>query len=261
MGPNVKSIAVIIPVVGEWRRHNLEMALHFLHRQSFKDIEIILVEQTDCNIGGQRSKKCFFKDAPVDKYVAVSNTINHEFNQPWLANVGAQLANAKKLLFYDSDLVTRKHYLRNVNDFNEPFFYAWSRCVHYTQKISKKICNMKKFIEDPNATEHVAGVKAHEGYSVCADRDFFFERLGCYNENLFGWGGNDNEISARVRYILGRGINALPVPIYHLWHPRGYAKSTNRKFVIAARQNPKRITNLLLEKSMGNVENPTLIKI
>ncbi|KKK67956.1 hypothetical protein LCGC14_2948880, partial [marine sediment metagenome] len=239
MGANVKSIAVIIPVVGQWRKQNLEMALLFLRRQSFKDIEIILIEQTDCKIDGQRSERKFFSNAPVDKYMAVINTTNHEFNQPWLANVGAQMADAKKLLFFDSDLIVRKHYLKNVNEFNEPFFYAWNKCLHNSQKISNKMYKMKKLLNDPNAEEQVAGVKAHEGYSVCADSDFFFKQLGCYNENLFGWGGNDNEISVRVRHVLGRGIKPLPVPIYHLWHPRGYAKSTNRKFVTAARRDPE----------------------
>ena len=261
MGTNVKSIAVIIPVVGEWRKQNLAMALMFLRKQSFQDIEIILVEQTDCKIGGQRSKRAFFNKAPVDKYIAVTNTINHEFNQPWLANVGAQLADAKKLLFFDSDLITRKHYLKNVHEFDEPFFYAWNKCLHYSQKITSKIYQTKKLLSDSNAEEHIAGVKAHEGYSVCTDRDFFFKQLGCYNENLFGWGGNDNEISARVRHFLGRGIKSLPVPISHLWHPRGYAHSTNRGFVIAARKNPERITNLLLNKKLGSTKNPTLIKI
>jgi len=261
MGTDVKSVAVIIPVVGEWRKKNLEMSILFLRRQAFKDIEIILVEQTDCNIGGQRSKRKFFSNAQVDKYIAVTNTLNHEFNQPWLANVGARLANARKLLFYDSDLITRPQYLKNVSEFGESFFYAWNKCVHYTQKVSNKICNKRKLLNDQNATEYKPGVKAQEGYAVCVDRSFFFEQIGCYNENLFGWGGNDNEISARVRHILGRGIRALPSPIYHLWHPRGYAKRTDRKFVVAARNNPKRITNLLLKKTMGNPKNPTQIKI
>jgi len=261
MGTNIKSIAVIIPVVGEWRRRNLETSLLFLKRQSFKDVEIILVEQINCNIGKQKSKRKFFSNAPVDKYISVTNSINYEFNQPWLLNVGAQLANARKLLFYDSDLLTRTHYLKNVNEFDEPFFYAWNKCVHYSQRIANNIHKKKKLLDDPNATEYRPGVKAHEGYAVCVNREFFFKQLGCYNENLFGWGGNDNEISARVRCILGRGIQALPVPIYHLWHPRGYAKSTNRRFVIAARNNPKRITNLLLKQMMGSTKNPTPIKI
>jgi hypothetical protein len=261
MGTTVKDIAVIIPVTGRWRQRNLEMALLFLRRQSFTNFETILVEQIDCKIGGQQSKTKFFENMPVDKYIAVANTINHEFNQPWLSNIGANLAAAKKLLFYDSDLIVRRHYLKNVYEFNEPFFYAWNNCFHYTQKITDKIYQKKRLLDDPNATRHSAGVKAHEGYSVCADSAFFFKQLGCYNENLFGWGGNDNEIAARARHTLGRAIRFPSVPIYHLWHPRGYTKSTNRRFVMAARQDPARITSLLLEKAMGNKKNPTLIDI
>lgn len=261
MGTTLKKLSVIIPITGKWRANNLSICLEFLRRQTFKDFEVVLVEQINCGIARQRSKNTFFKNALVDKYIAITNSINHEFNQPWMLNVGAKLAEGEKLLFFDVDLIVRAHYLRNVYEFNEPFFYAWNACFHYTQRISNGVYRKKKLLKDPDAIKYTPGMQAHEGYAIGADRAFFFEKIGCYNENLFGWGGNDNEIAARVRHILGSPFKALPVPVFHLWHPRSYAKTTNRKFVINARKFPQKIINTLLKHKLGNPNNPTIIQM
>jgi predicted glycosyltransferase involved in capsule biosynthesis len=264
MGTIMKTISIIIPITGKWRGNNLSTCLHFLNKQSYKDFEIILVEQINCKIGNQQSPEKFYCNAPVDKYIAITNKINYEFNQPWMANVGAKISSGKKLLFFDGDLLVRHCYLETLSKLDEPFIYAWDKCFHLSQTISNKIIKRKKLIMNNYTEEHRPAVRGHEGYAICIDRDFFFNKLGCYNENLFGWGGNDNEVAARARNILRiKPLKALREPLFHLWHPRNYTRSTNTGFVMAARFFPRDVTKRLLNNinKLGNPKSPKIISI
>jgi hypothetical protein len=236
-----------------------------LRQQAYKNFEIVLVEQVDCTIGNQRSKSRFYKNAGADRYVSVINRINHKFNQPWMLNVGAKVATGDRFLFYDIDLVVRPNYLTELVKVNEPFFFAWNKCYHMPQGLTNFVQKNKTIPAKAVRVKewYVPAANGHAGYAVAADRDFFINKLGCYNENLFDWGGNDNEIAARVTSLLRRKIGRVEEPIFHLWHTRSYAKSNaqNRNYVFTARRRPAEITKRLVHKVsyLGNPKNPMII--
>lgn len=253
-------ISVIIPVMGGNRQKNLASCLYFLRKQEYKAIEVILVEQIGCSLGSFDSSKPLYKHAHVDKYITIEDKKNRKFNQPWMSNVGAKLAKGDVLLFYDVDLVIAPTYIKSVMDFNKPFFFAWNKIFHLTENVSNKIRNTKKLIRDPNAVVYTPGRKTYAGYSVAVERDFFFKKLGGYSENYLGWGGNDNDISARAFHLL-RSEYKCPHNIYHLWHPRSYAKASgaNRQLVFATRRHPQQVIERLLKTNLGNPKFPTFI--
>lgn len=256
-------ISIIIPITGKSRLRHIHTCLKFLELQAYKDFEIILVEQINCNIGGQKSSTVHYGSVGVNKHIVVSNDLNCMFNQPWMSNVGARVASGNKLLFFDVDMITRANYLDAVAQCDDPFFFAWERCYHYTKKASEKIHKKKRFVLDNQKVEQRAGKLGHAGYAVCADKEFFFNILGGYSENLFGWGGNDQEILARANHFMGYHARALPVPIFHLWHPRGYAKPSgaNRTLVKLSRRYPKLISKRIKKAQVGKKSNPTLIQV
>lgn len=255
-------ISVIIPVVGNARRLNLETCIYFLRQQKNADLEIIIVEQVGCLLKDQNMGGPFYENLKgIDKYIKIRATRHNLFNQPWMSNVGAQEATGDKFLFYDLDLVTESNYIKAVADFNEPYFIAWNRVLHLTPEVSNAIIKRKVLIPDPQCQVIEPRWTHHCGYSVCIERKFFFETLGCYTENMLGWGGNDNEISARARYAMGKEIVPLPKPIFHLFHPRGYAKSNpgNRNLVFATRMFPGEVSRRLKATKLGNKDNPVIV--
>lgn len=253
-------ISVIIPIMGGNRQKNLASCLHFLRKQQYTDIEVILVEQIGCRLGSFDAKKPLYKHAHVDKYITVEDKKNRKFNQPWMSNVGAKISSGEILLFYDVDLVVAPTYIKTVVEFDKPFFFAWNKIFHLTEDVSNKIRNNKNLMRDPNATVYIPGRKTYAGYSVAIDRNFFFNKLGGYSENYLGWGGNDNDISARAFHLL-RSEYKCPHNIYHLWHPRSYAKASvaNRKKVFATRRHPQKVIDRLLKIRIGNPNHPTFI--
>ena len=256
-------ISVIIPITGANRKRHVVTCLRMLRNQTYKNFEIVLIEQINCELLEAPTKARYYKKSGADKYLAIENKINGLFNQPWMANVGAKIADGDQLLFYDIDIVTGPNYLKAVSEFPDPYFLAWKHCHHLTKEVSEVVHRKNKILKDKNATTYAASGTHYAGYTVCARRNFFFDTLGCYNENLFGWGGNDNEIAARAAHYMGHPARALPRPIFHLWHPRSYAKSNknNRSCVFTARKYPKKVTERLRRKSLGNPKNPTLINL
>lgn len=253
-------ISVIIPVMGGNRQRNLSSCLHFLRQQEYKNFEVILVEQIGCVLGQFNSQKPVYQKAHVDKYVVIEDKKNKKFNQPWMSNVGAQISTGDLLLFYDVDLVVAPTYLKMVAEFNKPFFFAWNKIFHLTQNISDQIIKTKKLVRDPHAVVYTPGRKTYAGYSVAIERNFFFNKLGCYSENYLDWGGNDNDISARAFYLMGAEYKC-PHNIHHLWHPRTYAKASgaNRQLVFATRRHPQQVIKRLLKTNLGNPKFPTFI--
>lgn len=256
-------ISVIIPLTGTNRKRHIITCIEMLRKQTYKDFEIILVEQINCSLLDAPTKDKYYQKAGADKYIAIENKINGKFNQPWMLNVGAKIAKGNQLLFFDVDIVTGPNYLKAVSEVDEPFFLAWKKCYHITKAKSEIIHKTKKIVKDKGAEVYTSSGRHYSGYAVCATRDFFFNTLGCYNESLFDWGGNDNEIAARAEYFMKKKTYQLEKPIFHLWHPRSYAKSNkyNRACVFTARRHPREVSNRLLKKKLGRPENPTLINI
>jgi len=259
-------ISVIIPIAGDSRKRHLRACLSFLRKQSFKDYEIILIEQVNCLLGGKRLLGGpFYENVNVDKYLSIKDPGTNHFNQPWMANVGANIAKGDQLLFYDVDLVAGSTYLEAVSKFKDPYFIAWNRMFCLSQACSEEVHKSKKISRKCISSAEVckAGVLDYAGFSVCVRRGFFFNKLGGYNENYLGWGGNDNDIAWRALKLLGN-VRVLPHHLHHLWHPKGYSKHMlweRRDVWLTTYKYPLKVNNRLLKVKKGNPKRQTFINI
>jgi len=259
-------LSVIIPITGENRKKHVETCITFLRKQSWKDFEIVLIEQIDAMLGGSRTGGPLYENVPgIDKYLKIRDPGENHFNQPWMANVGARISDGDKFLFYDIDIVCTDNYLQSVYNFDAPYFIAWNNMYCLTPENSDKV-HTNKDIENEyisNAEVYCSGTLDYAGFAVCITKNFFYNKLGEYNENYLGWGGNDNDIAWRALKILGREFK-FKHNLYHMWHPKGYSKYMlweRRDVWLTTYKNPMKVNNRLLAIKKGNPNKQTYIDI
>jgi len=262
-------LSVIIPVTGENRKEHAKACVHFLRSQKdFDDYEVVLIEQVGALLGEERLGGPFYSNLlGVDKYLSIRGPGDNYFNQPWMANVGAKIASGNKFLFYDIDIVCPETYLKAVNDFKCQFFIAWKPMVAMNKDKSMQVMQTKKLTADvlDEAENHKPGVLDYAGFSVCVSKSFFFNKLGGYNENYLGWGGNDSDIAWRASKVFNvEGI--LSHRLFHLWHPKEYShflRNKRRSIWLTTYKHPKKVNNKLVgvKRELGNPKSPTFIDI
>lgn len=258
-------LSVIIPITGKNRQEHAQTCIHFLRQSRNVEYEIILVEQINALLGGLRTGGPYYQDLPVDKYIQIEGPGENHFNQPWMANVGAKIANGERYLFYDIDLVCSETYLQAVRNFRAPYFIAWSTMLAMDAKASAEVMQTKKLERKhlEKAERQKSGTLLFAGYSVAANAKFFWDRLGGYNENYLGWGGNDNDIAWRAKHILGKE-HKFDHKLYHLWHAKGYSKFLlwhRRSIWETTRKHPYEVTKRLKQANLGRQKEPTFIPL
>ena len=109
-------ISIVIPTGGNdpGRNRNFEECLRCIREQTFRDYEIIVVEQS---LDGR-----FYKNEnPSYKHIKIKDPQNRGFNLSWCRNVGARLASGEILILMDSDFVFEKDYFKTISEFKGNF--------------------------------------------------------------------------------------------------------------------------------------------
>lgn len=243
-------LSVIIPYTygDSLREEGLKHLINSIEAQIFKDFELIIPEQVKSNDTSKFIHKC-------DKLILLK--CNEKFNKSWCINVAMKQANTNNILILDADILFGKDYFSKVMEFKQhhSFFSAYKVIILLPGK-SNPITRIR-FQHDIHAM----------GGGWFTDRNFFFNELGGMNENYFGYGGEDNDIYYRARYVLKMPIPELDYSIthqYHDWHrPDGANPLNPNRLIILkkAEKNPREITNKLKEANLGNPNRPTLIQL
>lgn len=279
-------LSVIIPIGGEdkkgRRRRNLIEELYCIGKQAYRDYEVILVEQVQ--------EKPIYDDFDVDKYIPIKKSRGF-FNLPWGRNVGARSADGDIHLHIDADLIFDEEYFGKVVDFGKEAFSAWSTMCRLSEKGFQEWLRSRSFdvlqmgtsftgkgrLKDESLVDMREGRQLHPniwhgaGAAYCFDRDFFFNRFGGFNENFYGWGGDDNDATLRFSRIFDRDHQknrpyyVLPdCTIYHL--PHGGRRVASKGVPGGGKQwdlmkrDPMGVTEKLLKANLGKRERPTVIK-
>ena len=261
-------LSVIIPITGINRLEYAKASLHFLNKQTLnkKFYEIILIEQVNCLLGGNRTGGPFYKNIKgIDSYLAIKDPGENHFNQPWMANVGARISTGNKFLFYDIDILAPTTYLESVIEYKHPYFIAWDKMYAMNKIMTEKTREVLEITSSSKVGAELqkSGALEFAGYSVCSRKSFFFRELGGYNENFLGWGGNDNDIAWRALHLMGKE-NPLKYTLYHQWHQKDYSKNMlwNRRSVwLTTYRNPSTVTERLKSIHVGNPKHQTYINI
>lgn len=248
----------------EHRLNGLKALMNSIKSQTYRNFETLVVEDRQ----GHNISRFPFR-SEVDRVITISDPKNRKFNKAWLMNVGAREATTDNLFFIDAELSFGPDYLEKAVELikRTPFFNGWSEYVCMPGRDNPK--ERRHYFEKDRRTIHaMIGI-------FFSKKDFFFNKLGGYNENYFGYGGEDNDICYRARFIFDKAsaekcvtsIPSLPYTVYHNyhhWHPVDGANPLcpNRDEILEVTYaKPEEIINRLIKTNIGNGACPTLIEL
>lgn len=237
-----------------YRLIGLAKLIDSIRNQFYTNFEVIVVE----DLQGRLESKFPFKEL-VDKVVTISDPHDRKFNKAWVMNVGARVATTDHLVFIDAEISFDNQTIRKINEFIcdddlRPLFNGWS----------SYICRAGR--DNPKERVHVFSItiKAMIGIWYCR-KDFYFNKLGGFNENYFGYGGEDNDVFFRAQYVSTRIPcidNVIVYHNYHHWHPpEGPNPLSEERFAIMKRTEEKtqEVIDTLIKSSIGDPKCPNLI--
>ena len=252
---NRPRLSVIIPYAHSQdiqRTNALYLLINNLTNQTMKSYEIVVVEYIK---EGQEPRFPYLDK--IDKYIVLKD--NRHLNKAWLMNIGAREANSENLIFHDADVLIRSNFLETVWECSHhwQFFTCWSsfRCMPGKDNPYTRIHNSET-------------VRCMIG-SFYSERDFFFNQLGGFNENYFGYGREDTDLWHRVNYIFKGKIPIMKYDVihyYHHWHQPNGANPLDRDDISGnamleyTMKYPKRVIEILKNTNLGRMESPTIIE-
>lgn len=254
-------LSVVIPCGGNYpeRVRNFHEVIACLQRQTYKDFELVLVEQSI-------DDKYYHSKVPCTKYIPISDPVNRGFNRSWCRNVGAYQASGEVVLLMDGDYVFPGDYLEQVLKMDEVFFsgtnlYLWSSSRQVETYLRTK--NIRVFESSPHRLKpFLRGIAC--GGIVGFRRDWFINEFAGYNENFFRYGFEDTEAVNRIQRILNKQAHELatvPVHVAHLHHQvrDGKFGTNNKLYDLFTQWEVKEYVRKLKEIGVGDVKEPKML--
>lgn len=258
-------ISVLLSTAGNdpERRENLIEVLHCLKKQSYKNWELILVEQT---LDGN-----FYNDQlPCTQYIPVQDPKNRGYNASWGRNIGAKAAKGDRLLFLDADIIFDTDYLEKVAAFKgDPFFIAsssiaWSKPKHKAKYLKKR--NLKKVLHQSDILYKSIEGTMPINIALGFEKKWYLKTFGGYIENFFRHGLEDGEAIKRVLQCLEKKFEALHTVkeatighLHHSYRDRRYSQLNKQVWKTYAYESPKILRKALKKVKVGNPKHPSLL--
>jgi hypothetical protein len=208
------SASVLIAMGGTERIEQFRLVLAALRAQSFPDLEIIVVEQSERReLEALLPKDVIYIHDPYDTKAG--------FNKSRALNIAAKEARGAYFLIHDGDYLVPRDYA--------------AECVRVLEKVDGVRPGRFNFHLDQAST--IAMIRA-EGkldqlaieYVVqnnptpMAARARSYWEIGGHDESFIGWGGEDVEFLSRLRT---RSVSEGGwMPVIHLWHPAAPKKAS-----------------------------------
>jgi glycosyltransferase involved in cell wall biosynthesis len=197
----------------EDRDTNLKEVLNWLSLQNSNNFEVLLVEQ-------DKESKIDFKLPDFCKHLFLYN--NSYFNKSWAYNVGALNSSSDTLVFADTDILI---------DFNN-LLYSAELCKGGYDSVDPKgrvlalAKGEKNFF---NPTKYTIRDSIVHAGGLFAISKVTFLKLNGWDEDMVGWGGEDDLMSHKISVSIPRRIK-LSFDIYHLYHkPSGIVRDVYDK--------------------------------
>jgi glycosyltransferase involved in cell wall biosynthesis len=219
-------ISVILPTGGNdgLRSRNFNECLRCIKDQTFKDYEVIVVEQS---LDGN-----FYKSgSEFYKHIGIKDPLNRGFNLSWCRNVGAKEAQGDLIVLMDSDFVFEKDYFQKINEFQGSFAagaetYYWCNTeaptsVWLRNRDFNYFRTQGNGPRDPVFKFRSMTRGCGYGAILVYNRNWFWETFGGYNENFFKYGWEDKAATETIKFLLGRTdetMDRIPYEAAHLSH-------------------------------------------
>jgi glycosyltransferase involved in cell wall biosynthesis len=219
-------LSIVLPTGGNdgLRTRNFNECLRCIQEQSFKDYEVIVVEQALDNN--------FYKVGnPFYKHIPIKDPQNRGFNLSWCRNVGAKEATGDLLVLMDSDFVFEKDYFQKISEFQGNFAagaetYYWCNTeaptsVWLRNRDFNYFRTQGNGPRDPVFKFRSMTRGCGFGAILVYNRNWFWETFGGYNENFFKYGWEDKAATETIKFLLGRtdeSMDRIPYEAAHLSH-------------------------------------------
>lgn len=254
-------LSVIIPCGGNYpeRVRNLHEVLLCLGQQTYREFELVLVEQSV-------DEKFYHSHLPCSNYIQLKDPGNRGFNRSWCRNVGAYSASGDMILLMDGDYVFSASYLERVLEIKDVFFsgtdlYLWSTAELLKEYMRSR--DVSVFERSPHRLRpFLRGIAC--GGIVGFNRQWFINEFAGYNENFFRYGFEDTEAVNRIQRILNKRAEELatvPVHVAHLYHRErdGAFGSNNKLYNCYASWEVRRYVSMLKEIGVGDRKEPKIL--
>lgn len=272
-------VSVIIAYYGNdpTREELLSKLIGYIQRQHYdrKEVEIILV----------RDK---LSQVTAEKTIVLPQVI--PFNKCWHLNVGAKMASGEWLYFIDADFMFENDYFKRLEEYRngKVCFSGLSTFVrqekqaltppleHKLDDIYEQIFNRSipagRYFQElmdyfPAFSSKDYSQLCIAGGVLCFERAFFWS-TGGYNENFFGYGGEDGEMEHRVTAMQNKELDYMPGYTFHPWHTRPvgvidhvyYAENVKMQEAVLL-GNKNLVIDRMKRRGVGNMMAPTTFKM
>jgi glycosyltransferase involved in cell wall biosynthesis len=251
-------LSVIIPCGGNYpeRVRNLHEVLLCLGQQSYRDFELILVEQS---VDG----KFYHSQLPCDEYIQLQDPRGRGFNRSWCRNAGAYNASGETILMMDGDYVFPTNYLERVLEMKDVFFSGTNLYLWSTPELLKEYMQHRNMNAFERCTHRLKpflrGIAC--GGIIGFNRQWYINEFAGYNENFFQYGFEDTEAVNRIQRILNKRpeeLATVPVHVAHLYHRErdGKFASNSNLYNTYTAWDVKKYVRMLKEIGVGDIKEP-----
>ena len=190
------------------RLNNLKRVLDWLN--GFQGVEIILVEQ-------DKSPKLPAYSLKGFKYIFTKSDM--PFNKSWAFNVGTKYSSTNIIIFGDSDLIMDPQEFINSVKLLEQYesVNPYSKVIDLVTNENGLPLEALKQIQRPYRGELDIQKTPIAGGIIIFRKDALI-RLGGWDENMLGWGCEDNAISIKIEKLIK--WTEVPNRCYHLYHEK-----------------------------------------
>lgn len=195
-----------------WRHHrdregNLSKVLEWL--KSFPGLDVLVVEQDNMRR---------FRPPPGVRHVFARST--EPYNRSWGFNIAYRESESPHIVFGDSDIVMRNHEFLSALEasLSLDVLSPYSSVLDLSRdEISMSLDDMGRIVRLGR------GEADNQKINLCGGVVIFsreaFERVGGWDEDFVGWGGEDDMMTFKV-VAAGLKTASMPFRCYHLWHNR-----------------------------------------
>lgn len=212
------------------RLNNLRRTLDWIN--SFTGSEVILVEQDTHSKISHLNLRC--------KHVFMRS--NMPYNRSWSFNVGLKHSNSNIIVCGDSDIVMDPNkFINALNSLSEyemvsPYHSVVDLTPQESMMPLEQVVNINRVGrgEEDNQKINISG-----GISIF--RKDALMRIGGWNEDFIGWGGEDDYQTIKVKKFLK--WKELEGRCYHLYHSKAAPDNTYYKRSLEILERSNQMTN------------------
>lgn len=195
-----------------WRHHrdregNLSRVLDWL--KSFPGLDVLVVEQDNMRR---------FRPPPGVRHVFARST--EPYNRSWGFNIAFRESESPHVVFGDSDILMRSHEFLSALEAAE----SLDVLSPYSSVLDLDLQESGMSLEEMGRIVRPGrGEMDNQKINLCGGVVVFsrdaFERVGGWDEDFVGWGGEDDMMTFKVE-AAGLRTASMPFRCYHLWHQR-----------------------------------------